>query len=78
MIYYILLENEKPEDLCDENILGEESFGVFYPGNGLVAFNNIVFHHPDLMETIAIIDEQSKPYSVEEFMQLLEGWKIKS
>lgn len=78
MIYYILLENDDPNNLWDENTLGEESFEVFYPGKGLRALNNIVSHHPELMETVSIIDEQSKPYSVEEFIHLLEKWRIKS
>ena len=30
MTYYILLESDSIEDIWDENILGEESFGTFY------------------------------------------------
>ena len=78
MTYYILLDNDSVEDIWDENILGEESFGTFYTGNGFVAFKNIVMKQPELLETVAIIDERKNPYSVEEFLNLLNDWKIKS
>ena len=41
MTYYIVMDNKVSEDLWDENILGEESFGTFYAGNGFKALNNI-------------------------------------
>ena len=78
MTYYILLNNDSVEDIWDENILGEESFGTFYTGNGFVALNNIVMEKPELLESVAIIDEQKTSYSVEEFLDLLKKWKIKS
>ena len=59
MTYYILLDNDSVEDIWDENILGEESFGTFYTGNGFKALNNIVVRQPDLLETVAIIKEKS-------------------
>ncbi len=37
MTYYILLKDDSVEDIWDENILGEESFGTFYTGNGFKA-----------------------------------------
>ena len=43
MTYYLLLEGDSEEDVYfDSNVLGEESFGTFYAGQGLVALNNIV------------------------------------
>ena len=78
MTYYILLDNDSVEDICDENILGEESCGTCYTGNGFVAFKNIVMKQPELLETVAIIDERKNPYSVEEFLNLLNDWQIKS
>ena len=78
MTYYILLDMDSIEDIWDENILGEESFGTFYTGNGFVALNNIVMEKPELLESVAIIDEQKTSYSVEEFLDLLKKWKIKS
>jgi len=78
MTYYILLESDSIEDIWDENILGEESFGTFYAGNGFKALNNMVVREPNLLETAKIVDEKNKSYSVEEFLDLLKKWKIMS
>ena len=78
MTYYILLENDSIEDIWDENILGEESFGTFYAGNGFKALNNMVMRQPNLLENARILDEKNKPYTVEEFLDLLKKWRIMS
>jgi len=78
MTYYILMDNDTVEDIWDENILGEESFGTFYAGNGFVALNNMVIREPEALESIAIIDEKKNSYSVEEFLELIKKWKIMS
>ena len=71
MTYYILLDMDAINDIWDENILGEESFGTFYTGNGYKALQNMVVREPHILETIAIIDEKKNPYSVEEFLNLI-------
>jgi hypothetical protein len=76
MTYYILLDMDTIEDIWDENILGEESFGKFYIGSGYKALTNMINRKPDVLESIAIIDEKKNPYSVEEFLELLTKWKI--
>ena len=76
MTYYILLDMDTIDDIWDENILGEESFGTFYIGNGFKAFQNMVIREPQILETIAIVDEKKNPYSVEEFLNLISKWKI--
>ena len=78
MTYYILLNNDSVEDIWDENILGEESFGTFYTGNGFKALDNIVTTNPDILETITIIDETKTKHSVSEFLDLITKWKIMS
>ena len=78
MTYYILLKGDSTKELWDTNTLGEESFGTFYTGNGFKALNNIVVRQPDLLETVAIIDEKKNPYSVSEFLDLITKWKIMS
>ena len=78
MTYYILLDMDTTKDIWDENILGEESFGTFYTGNGYKALQNMVVREPHILETIAIIDEKKNPYSVEEFLNLISNWKIMS
>ena len=76
MTYYILLDNDSIENIWDENILGEESFGKFYVGSGYKALTNMINKEPEVLESIAIIDEKKNPYSVEEFLELLAKWKI--
>ncbi len=76
MTYYILLDMDAINDIWDENILGEESFGKFYVGSGYKALTNMINREPEVLESIAIIDEKKNPYSVEEFLELLTKWKI--
>ena len=78
MIYYILMDMDTIEDIWDENILGEESFGKFYIGSGYKALTNMINKEPEVLESIAIIDEKKNPYSVEEFLELMSKWKIMS
>ena len=66
------------EDLWDENILGEESFGKFYVGKGYKALTNMINKEPEVLESIAIIDEKKNPYSIDEFIELISKWKIMS
>ena len=47
-------ELKKTEDLWDENILGEESFGKFYTGNGFTALNYIIQKKPEALDSIKI------------------------
>ena len=78
MTYYILMDMDTIEDIWDENILGEESFGKFYIGSGYKALTNMINKEPEVLESIAIIDEKKNPYSVEEFLELISKWKIMS
>ena len=76
MTYYILLEGDSKQSIWDENILGEESFGTFYTGNGFKALNSIVMSESHLVETVTILDEKNQSYSVEEFVKLISKWII--
>ena len=79
MTYYLLLEGDTEKDAYyDSNVLGEESFGMFYTGQGMLALNNIVNKKPELLETIKILDETKKSYTLTEFMDILSKLKIKS
>ena len=40
------MDNDTVEDIWDENILGEESFGTFYTGNGFKALDNMIMGEP--------------------------------
>jgi|TARA_B100000900_G_scaffold165072_1_gene140120 hypothetical protein len=75
MRYYIIL-SERTEDLWDTNTIGEESFGTFYTGLGYMALHNIINQEPELLSSIKIKDEKGKDYSVTEFLDKVEKWKI--
>ena len=77
MTYYLLLEGDSEEDVYfDSNVLGEESFGTFYTGQGMVALTNIVNQKPELLETIKILDDYKKSYTLTEFFDLLSKLKV--
>ena len=79
MTYYLLLEGDTEKDAYyDTNVLGEESFGMFYTGQGMLALNNIVNKKPKLIETIKILDDYKKSYTLTEFFDILSKLKIKS
>ena len=78
MMYYIFFNNETPSDLWDDNMLGDESFGKFYIGSGFVALHNIINNEPEMLKRVKIKDEQSNDYSVTEFLDKIEKWKIMS
>ena len=79
MTYYLLLSEDTEEDaLYDTNILGEESFGTFYPSVGFMMLNRIINEKPELLETIQILDEHKNSYTLTNFLDELEQWKIKS
>ena len=77
MTYYLLLEGDTEKDAYyDTNVLGEESFGMFYTGQGMVALTNIVNKKPKLIETIKILDDYKKSYTLTEFFDILSKLKI--
>ena len=79
MTYYLLLSGDNESDtMFDSNILGEESFKVFYPSLGFSLLNRIIHKEPELLEQVKIKDEQNKSYSITEFLDKLEKWKIKA
>ena len=78
MTYYLLLKNDTEEDVYfDSNVLGEESFEVFYPEKGFIALKNIVYNQPELLESLQILDDHKKQYTITEFLDKVEQWKIK-
>ena len=78
MTYYLLLKGDTEKDVMFEtNVLGEESFETFYPSVGFMILNRILNQQPELIESIKIIDEHKKPYTITEFIDSLEQWKIK-
>jgi len=79
MTYYLLLDGDTEKDaLYDVNILGEESFETFYPSAGFMILLRIINEKPELLESLQILDEQKKTYTITKFLDKLEKWKIKS
>ena len=78
MTYYLLLSGDSEKDtLYETNVLGEESFDTFYPSVGFMMLHRIINQQPELLESIQILDEQKKSYSITEFLDKLGKWKIK-
>tara|TARA_R100000808_G_C2021205_1_gene69312 strand:+ start:100 stop:339 length:240 start_codon:yes stop_codon:yes gene_type:complete len=77
MTYYLLLEEDSEKDVYfDSNVLGEESFGTFYAGQGMIALTNIVNKKPELIESIKILDETKKSYTLTKFFDILSKLKV--
>jgi hypothetical protein len=75
--YYILLPGDTEENISDANILGEEStHNNFWPGDGLVALNNILNQRPDMLEHITIIRSDRKVITVEKFLNDIKKFKF--
>ena len=78
MTYYILGKGESKENLMfDSHILGEESLGSWYAGQGMVALSNMINNSPESLEKFTILDEKGTIYSIEEFLSKVEKLKIK-
>jgi|TARA_R110000744_G_scaffold44817_2_gene99782 hypothetical protein len=79
MTYYLLLKGDSEKDVIYEtNVLGEESFNTFYPSVGFMILQRILNQRPDLIETIKILDDKKNSHTLEEFVNKMEKWKIKS
>ena len=76
--FYIMLPDDIEENLMyDSNILGETSFGSFWPNQGFGALMNISEKHPELLPNIKILDDQKNQYTLETFLAFLDGFKIR-
>jgi hypothetical protein len=77
MIYYLLLKNDTEKDVYfDSNVLGEESFGKFYPERGLEALMNIKDKSPSLLESVIIKKETGEVISLIDFLNILDELRI--
>jgi hypothetical protein len=63
--------------MFDSHILGEESLGSWYAGQGMVALSNMINNSPESLEKFTILDEKGTIYSIEEFLSKVEKLKIK-
>ena len=78
MTYYLLLSGDSEKDaLYETNVLGEVSFDTFYPSIGFMILSRIINQEPELLESLRILDEHKKSYTITKFLDKLEKWKIK-
>jgi prephenate dehydrogenase len=78
MTYYLLLSGDNEKDVIYEtNVLGEESFKVFYPSMGFNMLHKIINQKPELIEDIRILDDHKTSHTITEFLDKLDKWRIK-
>lgn len=76
MKYYLIL----PEEILEENtnlhtneyVIGEESFGTFYPDHGYPLLEDLAERFPELLSEIEIRSDQDEAYGIEEFLDHLD------
>lgn len=79
MQYYLLLSNDSELDaMLETSLLGDESFGVLYTGQAMVALHNIVNNYPEKIGEVRILDDTGKSYTVTEFLDIISKLKIRS
>jgi len=77
MRYFILLPGDTEESVdFSTNILGEVSFKNFWADQGFEILVRLVEKYPDTLSEVRIKDEQSKSYSVEEFLDKIKKLKV--
>ena len=77
MTYYLLLEGDSEKDVYfDANVLGEESFGKFYPEKGFGALMNIKDRNPELLEKITVKKETGEVITLDQFIDVITTLKI--
>ena len=77
MLYYLLLTGDSEKDVYfDSNVLGEESFGKFYPEKGFGALMNIKDRNPELLEKITVKKETGEVITLDQFIDVITTLKI--
>jgi hypothetical protein len=77
MRYFILLPGDTEESVdFSTNVLGEVSFKNFWADQGFEILTRLVEKYPDTLSEVVIKDEQSKSYSVEEFLDKIKKLKV--
>lgn len=76
-MYYILLEGDDTKNPnFSPNVLGEVSFKNFWAEDGFRALQQMIRKYPDNLEGVVIKDQNNKSYSIEEFLEKLNGLRI--
>jgi len=73
----MLPEDGQNELLYESNTLGDESFGTFYANSGMNSLYEIVNNHPELLPHTQIVDQTGVKFTITEFMDKLNEWKLR-
>ena len=78
MEYYLLMPSDTEKDALNEsNLLGTESFGKFWPGQGLTILMKMVDSAPEALEHLSIkTDKSMASMGVDEFLTKIGELKI--
>lgn len=79
MMYFILLPGDTDEATAySTNILGEDTgFGTFWAEDGFFALIKMVELAHEQLEHVKIKDTSNKSYTIEQFLSVIKGLKIK-
>ena len=76
LVYYLLLKGDTKEDLISEsNVLGEESFGKFYPSHGFEALHKIIHNDPESLTDSKILTDMGNELTLTKFFDTIEKLK---
>lgn len=79
MTYYLLMPGDTEQDALNEaNLIGEESFGIFWAGTALKTLMNIVDKEPEILPIVKIrTDMSNKIFNIEEFLTSIQKLKVR-
>ena len=79
MMYFILLPGDTTDEtIYSTNILGEDTgFGTFWAEDGFFALIKMVELGHDELGNVKIKDSSNNSYTIEQFLSILKGLKIK-
>lgn len=79
MTYYIFLPEDDLNDITDANILGEEDFNIFWPGEGMRALMYFINNEPEILPKVRIIKSNGFPkeITIEKFLDEIKKFKFK-
>ena len=79
MQYFLLLPGDKESDTLNEaNLLGEQSFGVFWAGQGLRTLMMIVDRQPELLPLVSIRNDcTDEIFTIEKFLSKIQNLNIR-
>ena len=70
------MPGDNPNELWDNNELGQVSFKKFYVGKGMEALQNMIRKHPEALRDVPIKNERGNKFSVQEFLELIGKYQI--